>query len=126
MDSEELKEKIRKHGLWLQGLDGGERADLRGAVLRGAVLRGADLRDADLRGAVLRDAVGAVIGPQRSDGYRFDATLTDDGWMVRAGCQFRTLEDYRKHTEDYGDPMKQAETLAILDYLEARIKQVTK
>lgn len=39
--SAELHEIIRKHNLWLQGEDGGERADLRVADLRGAILSGA-------------------------------------------------------------------------------------
>ena len=81
-----LKETLKKHKMWLNGEEGGERANLinanlsgvnlsgvnlsnadlrytnlRGANLRGADLSGADLnnanlRNADLRGADLRDA----------------------------------------------------------------------
>jgi len=47
---------LKKHRLWLESAEGGQRADLRGAYLRGAYLRGADLRGADLRGAYLRGA----------------------------------------------------------------------
>ncbi len=47
---------LQRHAKWLQGQDGGERADLRGANLRGADLQGADLRGADLRGANLQGA----------------------------------------------------------------------
>lgn len=59
---EELDEILRKHKLWLEGEEGGERADLTGAVLTGAVLTradltGADLTGADLTGADLTDAV---------------------------------------------------------------------
>ena len=54
--SDELHEIIRKHNLWLQGEDGGERAILRGANLSGADLRVADLSRADLSGAILRGA----------------------------------------------------------------------
>ena len=72
MNTNQLKEIIRKHGCWLRG-DGGERAvlrsfdlrgsDLRGANLRGAFLSGSDLSGAVLHGAVLSDAVlrGAVL-----------------------------------------------------------------
>ena len=61
MKAEELKEILKKHAMWLNDEDGGERANLYGANLYGADLRGADLRDAnlygaDLRGADLRDA----------------------------------------------------------------------
>jgi hypothetical protein len=68
---EELEVFLRKHKLWFENKEGGERAYLRGAnlygaylrganlygaYLRGADLRGADLRGADLRGADLRGA----------------------------------------------------------------------
>ena len=83
--SDELHEIIRKHNLWLQGEDGGERAilrwaDLRGADLRGAILseadlsgadlRGADLRGADLRGANLRGAI--LSGAKGLDSVKYD------------------------------------------------------
>ena len=51
-----LSEILRKHKLWLQGKDGGERANLRNANLEGADLEGADLRNANLRNANLEGA----------------------------------------------------------------------
>ena len=59
--SDELHEIIRKHNLWLQGEDGGERANLSRAILREAILSGANLsrailREADLSRAILRVA----------------------------------------------------------------------
>jgi len=51
-----LQEVLQKHKKWLNGEEGGERANLRGADLQEANLRGADLREADLRGANLRGA----------------------------------------------------------------------
>ena len=56
MTIEELREKVRLHGLWLAGDPIGQRADLRGAYLQGADLQGADLQGADLRGADLQRA----------------------------------------------------------------------
>jgi hypothetical protein len=58
---EELEVFLRKHKLWLDDEEGGERANLCGADLRdadlcGANLRGANLCDADLCGANLRGA----------------------------------------------------------------------
>lgn len=53
MTEKELKKILRRHQLWLEGKEGGERANLHGAILREADLRGADLRGANLRGAIL-------------------------------------------------------------------------
>lgn len=53
MKNEELQEILRKHKLWLEGKEGGERADLHDANLRYADLCYADLHGADLRGANL-------------------------------------------------------------------------
>ena len=53
---EELSIVLEKHGKWLRGEPGGERADLRGANLSDANLYGADLRGADLYGANLSGA----------------------------------------------------------------------
>jgi len=50
MKQEELNEILRKHKLWFEGEEGGERADLRGCDLRGC-----DLRDADLQGCNLQN-----------------------------------------------------------------------
>ena len=56
MTTTELKEILEKHKKWLNGEDGGRRADLRGANLRGEDLSGADLFNANLAGANFRDA----------------------------------------------------------------------
>lgn len=53
MNSNELKEVLDKHTLFLKGKDGGERANLFDANLSDANLSGADLRYANLRGANL-------------------------------------------------------------------------
>ena len=53
---EELKEVLRKHKLWLDKKEGGEKADLREADLSEADLRWADLRWADLCWADLSEA----------------------------------------------------------------------
>ncbi len=56
MKQEELQEILDAHKKWINGKDGGARANLRGADLRGADLREANLRGADLGGADLREA----------------------------------------------------------------------
>ena len=53
---EELNEILRKHELWLNGKDGGKRANLCGANLRRANLIGANLFIANLSGADLSEA----------------------------------------------------------------------
>jgi hypothetical protein len=106
-------------GAVLQGADL-RGADLRGADLRGAVLRGADLRGADLRGAYLsganlqgadlqgadlqgakinndKTAIGILRRATRSDGYEFFLWHCEDGFYIKAGCRFFTLEEGRKH-----------------------------
>lgn len=50
---EELDAFLRKHKLWLENKEGGERANLEGANLKGANLEGANLRVANLEGANL-------------------------------------------------------------------------
>lgn len=56
MNIELLTEIIERHNKWLSGIEGGERADFRGADLKGANLKEADLEEADLKGANLEEA----------------------------------------------------------------------
>lgn len=102
-------------------------ADLSGADLIGANLEGANMRDANLEGAYL---IGAnLIGAkgqhyitQRKDGYQFFLVLDDKKWMIRAGCRYMSIEDFRIHTNSYDDELKKLETNLILDYAEAILK----
>ena len=113
------------------------RANLYRASLAGASLAGANLNDASLDGARLDGARlvrarldGAKIKrlagrATRSDGYEFFGWLLDDGRrLIRAGCQTMTLDNYRARAAGYGDAAKTAETVRILDYLEAGFKVV--
>lgn len=61
--AKELSEVLKKHKLWLEGENGGERADLRGADLRCADLRHADLQGADLQGAEIEDDLLNALVP---------------------------------------------------------------
>lgn len=56
MKQEELQKILEAHGRWINGEDGGARANLTEADLRGANLTEADLSGADLRGADLSGA----------------------------------------------------------------------
>ena len=51
IDKDELKTILKKHMMWLNGEDGGERADMRGADMSGADMRWADMSGADMSGA---------------------------------------------------------------------------
>jgi len=53
MTEAELAQALKKHALWLENMDGGAMADLRGYNLSGANLSGANLYRADLSGANL-------------------------------------------------------------------------
>ena len=67
MKQEELNGIMKQHKAWLDGKDGGERADLQGADLRGADLRGADLRHAILHDVDFRNAILQGVDFRRAD-----------------------------------------------------------
>ncbi len=118
-------------------------ARLVGASLDGASLDGASLVGASLDGARLDRAslVGARLGlftiksciarATRSDGYEFICWLTDKGVVIKAGCQTKEGTDaYRAHIKAnyanrHNGEALTAETLAILDFFDARTKHVT-
>jgi len=111
-------------------------ADLSGAILSGAILSGANLSGADLSGADLSGAnlsgakiIALIARAIRSDGYEFIAWHTDKGVIIIAGCQrMEGTDAYRQHVKTYarrsnGEALA-AETLAILDFIDARTRQV--
>ena len=95
MNQDELNVILQKHKDWLDGSEGGKRADLRGADLRGADMTGADLSDADLTGANLRGAVlwGAVL--RGADLYKSNLRHADlsDADLRRAQLRYANLSD---------------------------------
>ena len=56
MRIDELSAVLEKHRMWLEGMEGGEQANLQEADLREANLQRANLREANLREADLREA----------------------------------------------------------------------
>jgi hypothetical protein len=104
-----------------------------GLAVMAAVKVGANLDEANLVGASLYRAtlVGAKWGFARpiaiaarvDDPYQF--TLWRSLWgghAVKAGCRLFSISEYRAHVaREYPGTDKAAETLAILDYLEARL-----
>src|SRR5574343_130019 len=118
MNSNELKEVLDKHTLFLKGKDGGERANLSGANLRCANLSGANLIDANLRCADLRGAnlSGANLidadlrGANLSGANLFGSNLIiyQSGlWsayiqedMIRIGCQYHSVKSWESFTDE--------------------------
>ena len=105
------------------------RAYLAGANLDGANLDGANLARANLAGAKIGDytIIKIITRVWRTiDTYEFIALATDKGILIRAGCKTKTPTEYRVHVaEKYPGTDKAEETLAIIDFIEARAAKVT-
>ncbi|MCI6603706.1 MAG: pentapeptide repeat-containing protein, partial [Clostridiales bacterium] len=91
MTQEELNERIRKHELWLQGKEGGERLDIGaqydvrgldfdGRDLRSAIFQGADLSFTSFYAANLKNAYldEAIFDHTNFDG----ATITYNVYLI--------------------------------------------
>ena len=94
------------------------RTNLAGASLSYANLDGANLTGAVLDGANLtgKTVVGVSRRATRSDGYEFFLWHCQDGFYIKAGCRFFTLEEGRAHwvKKRVGTPLGD-ETMDILD-----------
>jgi hypothetical protein len=99
MTKEEIAAVLADHARWLRG-EGGNRANLDGASLVGASLVGANLARASLVGAKINNdktAIGILRRATRSDGWEFFLWHCEDGFYIKAGCRFFTMEEGRKH-----------------------------
>jgi uncharacterized protein YjbI with pentapeptide repeats len=94
MEKEKLAAVLAEHARWLRD-EGGKRANLDGAYLRGAYLRGANLDGAKINNDKI--AFGILRRATRSDGHEFFLWHCVDGFFIKAGCRFFTLEEGRKH-----------------------------
>jgi len=74
-------------------------ASLVGANLVGANLDGVNLARANLDGAKIKGATVKRLlrRATRSDGYEFFLWHCQEGFFIKAGCRFFTLEEGRKH-----------------------------
>ena len=72
MEANKLNEILRKHEMWFNGEEGGERANLYRAILIGANLYGADLSGAKLCEANLRRANLSEADLSEADLYMAD------------------------------------------------------
>ena len=92
IDKDELKIILKKHMMWLNGEDGGERADMRGADMRGADMswanmRGADMREADMKGADMRGA-----DMREADMKGADMSWANMNWADMIGADMREAD----------------------------------
>jgi hypothetical protein len=106
------------------------RANLAGANLDGANLNGANLDGASLAGACLAGAnlsgkklIGnrpiLMIGPIGSRCSYFTSYITDAGVMLRAGCFFGTVEEFKaKLIQEHGENNHRQEYEAALTLIE--------
>ena len=116
---EELTVILEKHKLWLEGKEGGERADLSGANLSGADLSGANLFEANLSEADLSEAnlFGAGLsGANLSKANLFGAKIVvfqfskhfafyHEGF-IQIGCEYHSLDEWLKDYKKIGKDNK--------------------
>ena len=119
MNQQKLNEILYLHKKWLDGEEGGKRADFRGADLREANFRGADLwradlwradlRGADFRGADLREANlrGAKLRGAKLQGADLDYSvwpLWCGGLHVKTDKRIMSQLAYHFCAQDCDDP----------------------
>ena len=86
---EELREVLRKHKLWLDKKEGGERADLSWSDLSWSDLSGANLSGANLRGADLSEANLGRADLRRADLSVSDLSWSNLSWSDLSGANLR-------------------------------------
>jgi hypothetical protein len=94
-----------------------DRARLDGARLDGASFVGAKINND-------KTAIGILRRATRSDGWEFFLWHCEDGFYIKVGCRFFTLEEGRQHwtAERAGTPLGD-ESLDILDFFAVAIKR---
>ena len=108
-DKMNIRKILKKHNLWLNNEESGERANLQDANLRGAYLQYANLRGADLRGADLEDAY-------LQDAYLRGADLED------ANLQYANLQDANLRGADLEDANLQDANLRGANLQDANLR----
>ena len=121
MTKDQIAAVLADHLKWSQG-EGGLRANLEGANLEGANLEGANLRGAKINNG--KTVICILRRATRLDGWDFFLWHCEDGFYIKAGCRFFTLEEGRKHwkTTRAGTPLGD-ESLDILAMFAKAIKR---
>ena len=136
MKQEELQKILKLHEKWLNGEDGGVKADLCYADLRGADLRGADLCGANLRCANLSFLLinGFIYQLSRIGSSNRMTTFWADNDVVWCGCFTGTFGEWRdkirktytaddKYRKQYEAALKYFAELAAVDGM-SRFKEM--
>lgn len=89
IDKDELKTILKKHMMWLNGENGGERADLSGSDLRGSDLSGSDLSGSNLRWSDLSGSNLRGSDLRGSDLRGSDLSGSDLRWSDLSGSDLR-------------------------------------
>ena len=107
MNADELKAVLKKHQLWLEGEDGGERADLsrrdlrrasmdgfnlNGAILNGASMNGASMDGASMNRAILDGATGNMVEIKSIFLETWPIAYTAD--VMQIGCQRHLITEW--------------------------------
>ena len=102
IDKDELKTILKKHMMWLNGEDGGERANMSGADMSGADMSGADMRwavmsganmsGADMRGANMRWAVMSEADMSGADMRGANMSGADMSGADMSGANMRGVQ----------------------------------
>ena len=113
MTKEEIAAMLAEHMAWSEGR-GGKRAHLDGASLVGAKIND-------------KTAIGILRRATRLDGYEFFLWHCQEGFYVKAGCRWFTLNEARQHwtATRAGTPLGD-ETMDILDFFDAAIAKTEK
>lgn len=121
METKQLQDVLEKHKHWLDGEEGGIRANLKGADMRGADLIGANLKGADLRHADLRGADMDYSCLPLSCGSK--GMIVDKRIAAQIAAHFCALEcddaDYiaaRKAILEFAQTSHRAEELGIKEW----------
>ena len=109
MDASKLKEKQRKHSMWLNKEPGGEKADLSEA----------DLSEADLSGADLSWAQGAFV-----TGYYGKHHAVAAGGYISIGCERHTYQEWLDNGPQIGkdNGYTDAEIADYMDWIKLAIR----
>ena len=139
MNADKLAEILRKHDLWLEGQEGGERADLRSANLCYANLRSANLRSANLCYANLSYAnlsyadlsenklwstTGNGINVMFLQTDEYDITYTAE--VMQIGCEQHDIKDWWKFDEDTINNMDRGTSLEWWKVWKPILKKIIK
>ena len=129
MNADKLAEILRKHDLWLEGQEAGERADLRSPNLCYANLRSANLRYANLSYADLSEnklwlTTGYGINVMFLQTDEYDITYTAE--VMQIGCEQHDIKDWWKFDDERINSMDRGTSLEWWKVWKPILKKIIK